>query len=86
MDDPKVYGDTFDLMTSQDALERKKPILSDSLVISTLITQTEMNDICRKSAGDDAGLDRASQRLGHTSRQTTERFYIRTPGKVAPLR
>jgi hypothetical protein len=44
------------------------------------------NDIRAKSASDDASVDRASNRLGHTSRQTTERFYIRTPRKVEPLR
>ncbi len=44
------------------------------------------NDIRAKSATDDESLDRASQRLGHTSRQTTERFYIRKPRKVFPLR
>ena len=44
------------------------------------------NDLRSKSASDDADVDRASQRLGHTSRQTTERFYIRTPKKVHPLR
>lgn len=44
------------------------------------------NDLRSKSASDDADVDRASNRLGHTSRQTTERFYIRTPKKVEPLR
>ena len=44
------------------------------------------NDIRAKSASDDADVERASQRLGHASRQTTERFYLRTPRKVSPLR
>lgn len=44
------------------------------------------NDIRAKSASDDADIDRASKRLGHTTRQTTEQFYIRTPKKVEPLR
>ena len=44
------------------------------------------NDIRAKSATDDESADRASQRLGHTSRQTTERFYIRKPREVFPLR
>jgi integrase len=44
------------------------------------------NDIRAKSASDDKDPARASNRLGHTSRQTTERFYIRTPRKVEPLR
>ena len=44
------------------------------------------NDIRAKSASDDADVDRASHRLGHTSRQTTERHYLRTAKKVDPLR
>lgn len=44
------------------------------------------NDIRAKSATDDEDLDRASKRLGHTTRQTTERFYIRGAKKVEPLR
>jgi integrase len=44
------------------------------------------NDIRAKSASDDADPARASNRLGHTTQQTTERFYIRTPRKVEPLR
>ena len=44
------------------------------------------NDLRAKSASDDIDVDRASKRLGHTSRETTEKFYIRTPKKVSPLR
>jgi len=44
------------------------------------------NDIRAKSASDDPDLDRASMRLGHTSRQTTERHYLRTAKRVEPLR
>ena len=44
------------------------------------------NDIRAKSASDYDRAERASQRLGHTSRETTERFYLRTPRKVSPLR
>ncbi len=44
------------------------------------------NDLRAKSASDDADADRASKRLGHTSLETTEKFYIRTPKRVFPLR
>jgi hypothetical protein len=44
------------------------------------------NDLRAKSASDDSSLARASSRLGHTSTETTERHYIRTPRKVEPLR
>jgi integrase len=52
----------------------------------SLATPFAFNDIRAKSASDDDNADRASQRLGHTNRQTTERYYIRTPRKVTPLR
>jgi len=44
------------------------------------------NDLRSKSASDDTDVDRASRRLGHTNRQTTEQFYILTPRNVQPLR
>ena len=44
------------------------------------------HDIRAKSASDDSNTDRASQRLGHKSRITTERHYLRTAKKVEPLR
>jgi integrase len=44
------------------------------------------NDIRAKSASDDENADRASLRLGHTSRQTTERYYLRKAKEVDPLR
>ena len=44
------------------------------------------HDLRAKSASDDSDLGRASQRLGHTATQVTERHYIRTPRKVSPLR
>ncbi len=50
-----------------------------------LLEAYRFNDIRAKSASDDADTDRASRRLGHTSRQTTERYYIRTPKRVDPL-
>jgi integrase len=60
---------------------RKKALKDESLA-----TPFAFNDLRAKSASDDESADRASQRLGHTDRQTTERYYIRTPRKVMPLR
>jgi integrase len=57
-----------------------------ALKAKKLATPFAFNDIRAKSASDDENADRASQRLGHTNRQTTERYYIRTPRKVSPLR
>ncbi len=51
-----------------------------------LLESFRFNDLRAKSASDDENVETASQRLGHTSRQTTERFYIRTPRIVRPLR
>ena len=42
-----------------------------------------LNDLRSKSASDDADVDRASNRLGHSSRQMTESFYILTPKKCS---
>ena len=49
-------------------------------------TAFRFNDIRAKSASDDTSIQRASDRLGHTTRAVTERHYIRTPKKVEPLR
>lgn len=51
-----------------------------------LATPYRFNDIRAKSASDDADGARASNRLGHTSRAVTEKFYIRKPRKVESLR
>lgn len=50
-----------------------------------LATPFNFHDIRSKSASDDADGARASNRLGHTTRAMTERYYIRTPKKVEPL-
>jgi integrase len=51
-----------------------------------LLESYRFSDLRVKSASDDDDAERASQRLGHTSRSTTERFYRRKPAKVRPLR
>ena len=51
-----------------------------------LLESFRFNDIRAKSASDDDNADRASLRLGHTNRQTMERYYIRKPRKVDPLK
>ena len=45
MDDPKVYGETFDLLTFKDALEQKPPILSDYKVITMVIAEDEVQKL-----------------------------------------
>lgn len=63
------------------ARARKKALDSNELA-----EPFRFNDIRAKSASDDADADRASHRLGHTNRQTTERHYLRTAKEVDPLR
>ena len=43
------------------------------------------HDLRAKSASDDT-LQAATERLGHTSEETTKRVYVRKPTKVKPLR
>ena len=71
-------GDGFSTLWNR---ARKKALKDE-----TLEAPFAFNDLRAKSASDDESADRASQRLGHTNRQTTERYYIRTPRKVTPLR
>ena len=46
----------------------------------------QFKDLRSKSATDDIDGQAASERLGHTSRATTEKHYRRGPAKVRPLR
>jgi len=59
---------------------RKKALMKGELAETY-----RFHDLRAKSASDDDDLGRASQRLGHTAQQMTERHYIRTPRKVSPL-
>ena len=49
------------------------------------VTRFTFHDLRAKSASDDI-LQSASERLGHTSVETTKRVYFRKPMKVKPLR
>jgi superfamily II DNA or RNA helicase len=44
MDNPKIYGDTFELMTFKEAIELKKPILTDYKVITVCIDDSEYQE------------------------------------------
>jgi integrase len=50
-----------------------------------LIEPFRFHDLRAKSASDDTA-EAASERLGHASRATTDRFYRRRPARVKPLR
>ena len=57
-----------------------------SIEAGDLSESYRFNDIRAKSASDHHNTDRASHRLGHTNRQTTEKYYLRKPKRVEPLR
>ena len=42
MDNPEVYGDTFELLTFKEALEQDPPILSDYKILTMLIDKEEV--------------------------------------------
>ena len=49
MDDPDLYGDTFELLSFKSALEAKPPILSDYKIITIGITNEEVEDLLDKN-------------------------------------
>lgn len=42
MDDPKIYGDDFEVLSFKEALEANPPILSDYKIITVIITRAEI--------------------------------------------
>jgi predicted helicase len=42
MDNPEVYGDTFELLTFKEALEQKTPILSDYKILTMMIGREDI--------------------------------------------
>ncbi len=49
MDDPEIYGDTFELLSFKSALEAKPPILSDYKIITIGITSEEVEALLDKN-------------------------------------
>ena len=49
MDDPEIYGDTFELLSFKSALEAKPPILSDYKIITIGITNEEVEALLEKN-------------------------------------
>lgn len=50
MDDPQLYGDTFEHLSFKEALECQPPILSDYRIVSIAVTRAEVAEIIRKRA------------------------------------
>ncbi len=49
MDDPKIYGDTFHLLTFKKALDYRPSILSDYKIVTMLVTRAEVAELIRKN-------------------------------------
>ena len=49
MEDEKIYGDTFSLLSFKEALEYKPPILSDYRIITMTVSRDEVADLIRKN-------------------------------------
>lgn len=49
MDDPHIYGETFDLMTFKEALEQEPPILSDYKIITLLVDKSEVAELIKEN-------------------------------------
>lgn len=50
MDDPSVYGETFDLLTFKDAIQADQPILCDYEVLIIAVGKREIANLIRRSA------------------------------------
>jgi superfamily II DNA or RNA helicase len=49
MDDPAVYGETFEQLSFKKAIEAKPPILSDYRIVTVFVTRREIADLVRKN-------------------------------------
>ena len=49
MDDQRIYGDTFHLLTFKRALDYKPPILSDYKIVTILVSRAEVAELIRKN-------------------------------------
>ena len=50
MDNPALYGDTFELLTFKEALAVKPPILSDYRIITVVVDQQEVKELIKRNA------------------------------------
>jgi superfamily II DNA or RNA helicase len=49
MEDPEVYGDTFELLTYKEALEIQPPILSDYKIVTIIVSQSEVAELIKRN-------------------------------------
>jgi len=50
MDNPDIYGETFELLTFKEALEQQPPILSDYKIITMLVSAEEIAALIKQNA------------------------------------
>ncbi|MBI4680138.1 MAG: hypothetical protein HY753_02710, partial [Nitrospirae bacterium] len=49
MDDPEIYGDTFELLSFKKALESRQPILSDYKIVTISVSRDEIASLIREN-------------------------------------
>ena len=49
MDDPEIYGDTFELLSFKKALESRQPILSDYKIVTISVTRDEIASLIKEN-------------------------------------
>jgi len=49
MDDPNLYGNTFELLTFKEALDCEPPILSDYKVVTIMVTRDEVAELIERN-------------------------------------
>ncbi|MHB8109995.1 MAG: restriction endonuclease [Syntrophorhabdaceae bacterium] len=49
MDDPKLYGETFSLLSFKDALESQPPILCDYRIVTMMVDKSEIHDLIKRN-------------------------------------
>jgi superfamily II DNA or RNA helicase len=49
MEDPKIYGDTFEMLSFKEALDAKPPLLSDYKIVTIFISRDEIKDLVAKN-------------------------------------
>jgi predicted helicase len=49
MDDPKIYGETFELLSFKEALDAEQGILSDYKIITMYVTKSELSEHIKKN-------------------------------------
>ena len=84
MDDPQLFGDTFELLSFKEAIEIKPPILSDYKVITIGITTDEIRELVKKNVMVRPNLGRWSKDM--ETRMLASAIALRKAMKQEPIR